>query len=181
MELIPILSTIILVATISTFLLAIGAYILYKVREAKGQRAASQGPSEVNAEIVTPAQVAAAQEVRYVQPVFGEQAAGPAVYPSQQRQPAFAQQGVRQSSQPRYARQSDGSFWQGTQAATYYEPQQPSQYSQGSTAKQPRGYAGPNYAGQGKEGKRDTKFLKYTSEGYVSAKEDKESGALKWR
>ena len=33
MELIPILSTIILVATISTFLLAIGAYILYKVRE----------------------------------------------------------------------------------------------------------------------------------------------------
>ena len=39
MELIPVLSTIILVATISTFLLAIGAYILYKIREE--QRSAS--------------------------------------------------------------------------------------------------------------------------------------------
>jgi hypothetical protein len=35
MELIPILSTIILVATISTFILAVGAYILYKIREGK--------------------------------------------------------------------------------------------------------------------------------------------------
>lgn len=35
MELIPILSTIILVATISTFILAIGAYILYKIRESR--------------------------------------------------------------------------------------------------------------------------------------------------
>lgn len=35
MELIPILSTIILVATISTFILAVGAYILYKIRESK--------------------------------------------------------------------------------------------------------------------------------------------------
>ncbi len=35
MELIPILSTIILVATISTFILAVGAYILYNIRERK--------------------------------------------------------------------------------------------------------------------------------------------------
>jgi flagellar basal body-associated protein FliL len=41
MELIPILSTIILVATISTFILAVGAYILYKIRENR-----SQGVSE---------------------------------------------------------------------------------------------------------------------------------------
>ena len=37
MELIPILSLIILVATISTFILAVGAYILYKIRERKGR------------------------------------------------------------------------------------------------------------------------------------------------
>ena len=38
MELIPILSTIILVATISTFILAVGAYILYKVQEKKADK-----------------------------------------------------------------------------------------------------------------------------------------------
>jgi hypothetical protein len=54
MELIPVLSTIILIATISTFLLAIGAYILYKVREGKGQKAAAPIPSTVNAELFTP-------------------------------------------------------------------------------------------------------------------------------
>jgi hypothetical protein len=54
MELIPVLSTIILIATISTFLLAIGAYILYKVREGKGQQAAAPVPSTVRAELLTP-------------------------------------------------------------------------------------------------------------------------------
>jgi hypothetical protein len=54
MELIPILSTIILVATISTFLLAIGAYILYKIRERKGEQVPYPKPSTVRAELVTP-------------------------------------------------------------------------------------------------------------------------------
>ena len=54
MELIPILSAIILVATISTFLLAIGAYILYKVRESKGQQEEATVPSTVVAELLTP-------------------------------------------------------------------------------------------------------------------------------
>jgi hypothetical protein len=54
MELIPILSTIILVATISTFLLAIGAYILYKVREGRGQQVVPLVPSTVKAELLTP-------------------------------------------------------------------------------------------------------------------------------
>ena len=56
MELIPVLSTIILVATICTFLLAIGAYILYKVREGKGQQVVAPTPSTVNAELLTPAE-----------------------------------------------------------------------------------------------------------------------------
>ncbi len=54
MELIPILSTIILVATICTFILAIGAYILYKVRERKGEQVSYTAPSSVHAELVTP-------------------------------------------------------------------------------------------------------------------------------
>ena len=56
MELIPVLSTIILIATISTFLLAIGAYILYKIRERKGQQDVTPIPSSVRAELYTPAE-----------------------------------------------------------------------------------------------------------------------------
>jgi len=55
MELIPILSLIILVATISTFILAVGAYILYKVRERKGVTAQAAQPAALPAELVTPA------------------------------------------------------------------------------------------------------------------------------
>jgi len=47
MELIPILATIILVATISTFFLSIGAYILFKVREAQGVRAKAAPPATI--------------------------------------------------------------------------------------------------------------------------------------
>jgi hypothetical protein len=54
MELIPVLSTIILIATISTFLLAIGAYILYKIRERKGMRNSVPVPSTVKAELLSP-------------------------------------------------------------------------------------------------------------------------------
>ncbi len=56
MELIPILSTIILVATICTFILAIGAYILYKVREGKPQYAYQTKPSSVQGELVVPSE-----------------------------------------------------------------------------------------------------------------------------
>jgi len=71
MELIPVLSTIILVATISTFLLAIGAYILYKIREGKGQQVVASTPATVNAELLTPAEA----------PVLVPQQ-GPAIAPS---------------------------------------------------------------------------------------------------
>jgi len=57
MELIPILSLIILVATISTFILAVGAYILYKVRERKGNQSVAEQPSSIQAELVTPERV----------------------------------------------------------------------------------------------------------------------------
>lgn len=56
MELIPILSTIILVATICTFILAIGAYILYKVREGKPQFAYQNKPATVQGELIVPSE-----------------------------------------------------------------------------------------------------------------------------
>lgn len=58
MELIPILSTIILVATICTFILAIGAYILYKVREGKPQYGYQVKPASVQGELVVPSETA---------------------------------------------------------------------------------------------------------------------------
>ena len=54
MELIPILSTIILVATISTFILAVGAYILYKIREGKTQRQSVIQHTDLQAEYIVP-------------------------------------------------------------------------------------------------------------------------------
>ena len=55
MELIPILSTIILVATISTFILAVGAYILYKVQETKADQYARKEVEQKQAELLEPA------------------------------------------------------------------------------------------------------------------------------
>lgn len=55
MELIPILSTIILVATISTFILAVGAYILYKVQEKKADQYARKEVEQEQAEFLEPA------------------------------------------------------------------------------------------------------------------------------
>ena len=54
MELIPILSTIILVATISTFILAVGAYILYKIREGKVRVSPERKPEYLEAEYFLP-------------------------------------------------------------------------------------------------------------------------------
>jgi len=62
MELIPILSTIILVATICTFILAIGAYILYKIREGKPQFAYQTKPATVRAELVVPSEAVISKE-----------------------------------------------------------------------------------------------------------------------
>ena len=54
MELIPILSTIILVATISTFILAVGAYILYKIREGRVKVSHHKKPEYLEAEYFVP-------------------------------------------------------------------------------------------------------------------------------
>jgi hypothetical protein len=92
MELIPILSTIILVATICTFLLAIGAYILYKIRERKGEPVPSPKPSSVRAELVTPDESEYAPEQYMkpeklrtpIEPHYVRTTSGPGVYNSGQ-------------------------------------------------------------------------------------------------
>jgi len=53
MELITILSTIILIATISTFILSIGAYILYKIRSRREQKPLLKNVGTTKAELVT--------------------------------------------------------------------------------------------------------------------------------
>lgn len=155
MELIPILSTIILVATISTFLLAIGAYVLYKVRERKGQQAKAPQPSTVKAEIITPAELPVQQEQpkSTPQPIFVN------AEPEFQRQPLFVQQQA--------PRKQTGVRWQETQ---------PRQFA---TAQQQRGYSGASFTGTAEKG--SDKYYKYSSEGYINPKEDKQAGALKWR
>lgn len=150
MELIPILSTIILVATISTFILAIGAYILYKIRESRGELYVAAGPTEVRAELVTPATAPAtvheaeraSAQVVVQQPVASS---GP------QPQPIFIQQQYRSEVKPLQSR---------------VEVPTPQFNAAGFSATQ---------------SPRDSKFMKYTSEGYVSAKEDVNAGALKWK
>ncbi|HUX60800.1 MAG TPA: hypothetical protein VMV32_05770 [Ignavibacteriaceae bacterium] len=163
MELIPILSTIILVATISTFMLAVGAYILYKVRERKGIQVVSQQPSEINAELVTPVSPQPLPSERIKpQPIFiGSQSA------YQRPQP---------SSQPFQQRYSSGPIPYNGYG------NQPRNVSEQDNSQQ-RAYAGNlrNIQPQGEVKPKSAKFMKYTSEGYVPTKEDKDSGALRWK
>ncbi len=168
MELIPILSTIILVATISTFLLAIGAYILYKVRERKGQAAVAPQPTEVKAELVTPAAAPSSKKAEQPkavpQPVFIE------------RQPVIIQQQETQKPmQPRFTPKPQPYTLYGQPTAARFQPVQRQRAGQSAQATQ--------YTPLTAEEKSsvESKFMKYTTEGYVPAKEDKEAGALRWR
>ena len=54
MEIIPILAFIVLVATISTFVFAFGAYIMFKIRESRGKVAIAQPAKTFQVEYVTP-------------------------------------------------------------------------------------------------------------------------------
>lgn len=147
MELIPILSTIILVATICTFILAIGAYILYKIREGRQQTFYQTKPSTVKAEIVTPAETLVNQQIK-----------------TEQRQFRKVEPGIS----------SDNDLQERKPAQSRYTPE-------------PRGYkqtVEKTVKEKTKVAQRlsdENKFLKYTSEGYVSPKEDRDSGAVKWR
>ncbi len=104
MELIPILSLIILVATISTFILAVGAYILYKIRERKGKNIVAEQPATIEAELVTPTKVVA--ETRTTR---GGTVAGEPIYTRSTR------------SEAKYATEPDAAYATAPrEARTYY-------------------------------------------------------------
>ena len=166
MELIPILATIILMATISTFFLAVGAYVMYKIREKRGVVQQVQEPTTIQAELITP-ETAAAQVNEQVNQRAPARVAAPFERPAapSYRPPAEPIFVAKQSTQPVAA--------QAPQAAP--KPVQAPQ--PGPTPKpQQAAKAGPSPASA------PQKFMKYTTEGYVSTKEEKKvQGAVKWR
>ena len=165
MELIPILSLIILVATISTFILAVGAYILYKIRERKGVASQAPQPAAVPAELIAPAPLMAEQRI---------------VTPERR---TFESPGQQQEYGYEYQRQSGynpqeeqrGPELRPTyvgNAPTYNE----SRYERPSAESSAR-----NYEPERTQGKK--KFVRYTNEGYIepSRQDKRQEDNLKWR
>lgn len=146
MELIPILSTIILVATISTFLLSIGAYILYKIRERKFIPGRKTSIAPVQAELVVPADVIPSQTT-----VHGLR--------SSEYQSPFT---VQKPAAPIIPQKKHTSV------------EEPKRFSVEKELAVPER---KQYARK----RTDTKFFKYTSEGYVPTEEDKMAGTFRWR
>ncbi len=166
MELIPILSLIILVATISTFILAVGAYILYKVRERKGVLSQAPQPSAIPAELIAPAPLTADQ--RGISP---ERRTFEVVAP--QQEPGFDYQ-----RQPTYGGREEVS--RGPELRPTYVGSGPS-YSEGSRYQRP---TGDNVRGTDSEkSPSKKKFMRYTNEGYIepAAKDKKQEDNLRWR
>lgn len=147
MELIPILSMIILVATISTFILAVGSYILYKIRERKAQASAAQRPAVYQAEVISP--VALPGEIQTAQ-----------FQPYSEVRPGYMQETYMPAEEIQYGQEP---------APAGYNPQ-------------PRPYTGTGGV-QKQRGKAtdENKFMKYTSEGYVTPSADKKPGTAKWK
>lgn len=173
MELIPILSLIILVATISTFILSVGAYILYKVRERKGVTAGAVQPSALPAELVTPAPLTAsahqqiAMEQKSGQPgrktfeiIQPQQEYG---YENQQRQQGYPQE---QTRGPELRPTFVGSAPQNYPETRYQKP----------TGERMRTSESQRYTDK-------KKFMRYTNEGYVEpSRQDKnKEDNLRWR
>lgn len=150
MELIPILSTIILVATICTFILAIGAYILYKIREGKPQYSYQTKPQSIKAEVVVPSEINLTKEQTI----------------SEQGKSVITESGITREE---YTRQHKP-------AQSKYTPE-------------PRGYKAVEIKPQkqklrakySEQVSDENKFLKYTSDGYISTQDDRSSGEVKWR
>jgi hypothetical protein len=166
MELIPILSLIILVATISTFILAVGAYILYKIRERKGVSVQAPQPAAIPAELIAPAplmseQRAVTPERRTFEVPGSQQEYG---YGYQQRQSGYAPQ-EEQSRGPELRPTFVGSN------PSYTE----SRYQRPTTE------SGRNYEPERTSGKK--KFVRYTNEGYSepTRQEKRPEDNLKWR
>lgn len=165
MELIPILSLIVLVATISTFILAVGAYILYKIRERKGKAAQAPQPSSIPAELISPTPVIAEQHTG-----TGARRTYEEPYPTRervtgyQRTPSYEQQRAQGGPEmrPTYVSSPPPTVSGGT-GARYTSPTSENRYSTSERKK----------------------FMRYTKEGYVEPTKEREKkkkeDQLKWR
>ncbi len=144
MELIPILSAIILIATISTFILAVGAYILYKMRERKGYIEKQQEYKQIEAEIL---------------------------YPRQKRADIEEELGRKEYIRSQFNKEA--------------APPKQKVYAENKKAAEPVPVV--DLAAVGADKSPASKFLKYTSDGYVSIENSGSSEAnktkenLKWR
>ncbi len=168
MELIPILSFIILVATVSTFILAVGAYILYKVRERKGRVGKAVEPAALPAELVAPApltQEQAATTQTGVRRTLFEEQPSTRYTGYEERQPMFYGTQESREFRPTFAPTpppSPGFAETSRYVRTDARQQQP-------TMESTRG-----------------KFMRYTAEGYVApntdkTQEKKKEETLRWR
>ena len=146
MELVPILSTIILVGTIATFILAVAAYILYKIRERRSGR--EQAPEETRREephvLVQPAERPALEARR---DLSGEFARDPWGRPETRVRP---HSGTRPGVQARRV-----------------SPARPDAYSRPESA-EPEPERLP--------GRHESLFWEYTDEGFVPVRTDSGTG-----
>src|SRR4030042_2814095 len=147
MELIPILSLIILVAPISTFILAVGAYILYKIRESRGRVAQAPQPAAIPAELIAPAPLVAEQ--RITQPGIRRTLTGEH-YPSRE---------VGSDYQPSYTHYQEGAPQGPEMRPTYVTS---NGYSESTYERPPTdsSYESERYSTK-------KKFMRYTQEGYI--------------
>ncbi|HSQ73951.1 MAG TPA: hypothetical protein VLT13_00230 [Bacteroidota bacterium] len=63
MELIPVFSLIVLVATIGTFILAVAAYVMFRFKERRGRQSSPHFPAAFEAEVITPELIGAPQPI----------------------------------------------------------------------------------------------------------------------
>lgn len=157
MELIPILSLIVLVATISTFILAVGAYVLYKIRERKGRVANAPKPDTIEAELVAP------------EPIMAEQ---------RRTQAGVAPTIVRRTGYQQRANMGPAKKTSEEMRRTR-TPMRPTIVEE----MDPRKSESMRYTKSDEYYDQKKKFMRYTKDGYVdpAKKQKKKEDRLKWR
>lgn len=172
MELIPILSTIILIATISTFILAIGAYILYKVRERKRERSTESHEKEVEAEVISPAyppdEIPVEKNIK--KEFIGTQAEAHQTVKEKVQEEASLHKEEKLQEEKENLENVIGPAFDTDKYSKYDAP----------AAKSAEKIKEKTIRHWNSSAFKDSKFIKYTSEGYVAAR-DNDSGAKKWR
>jgi len=159
MELIPILSLIVLVATISTFILAVGAYVLYKIRERKGRVSKAVQPAAIEAELITPAPIMSGKEASTMSTFTATED-----MPTRVTETGF-QPRVTRTAERKSARQPMRPTFIGT------APTRPTEEKFKRTMPKETKY------------QTETKFTRYTSEGSkaISKKKNDNNEKLRWR